>query len=193
MILRTFLLLILGAAFLGGQRGSAANDPTPRKDPAALSAELRLMALNMQSGAIKGANPATAHGAWGSVTDISLQHGGATVMYFIDGSSSVYRSAGGGIIGGQGHENVHRMGSSVLACLEQSFSSLHAGSPVPMPAAGHVRFYVHARDGLLQSDEISVDELVAGHHPLSACYIGVQKLLTTLRELTPAGAAKPPA
>jgi hypothetical protein len=184
------LLLIVGTAFSADPPKPAAQDA--KKKAAAAAAELRLLMLNLGPEAVKTTGPPMLHGVWGSITDFSFKpdEPPATVMYLADGTASAYRSTGGGIVGGQGHESVRRAGSALLDCLEASFSNFHAGKPEPLPKSGYVRFYVHAREGLFLSDVISSDELLAGHHPLSACYIGANSVLTQLINLPPVGELK---
>lgn len=179
VIICIILLISIGTGLAGCRHKEVAQD---QKDVSPM-AGLRLMALNAQLEAIRKEIPPTEHGVWGSVTDISREHGSATVVFLADGTASLYFSTGGGILGGESHESVRRAGANLLQCLERSFASFRTGAPGSLPTAGNVRFYVKARDGLFVSDEVSVDELASGHHALSACFVDVNKVVLALREI----------
>src|SRR5262245_33411054 len=97
---------------------------------------LRLMALSLRPEELHLKVPSTGHGVWGSVTDISLKGGTATIVFLSDGTASLYLSSGGGILGGGSHESVSLAGARLLESLEVSFPSLHRGAASAPPAAG---------------------------------------------------------
>jgi hypothetical protein len=146
-------------------------------------AGMRLMALGLTPEKVSISVPSSGHGVWGAVTDISLDRGTATIVFFVDGTASLYISSGGGILGGQSHEAVRRAGTALLDSLEASYASLHRGEPGSPPAAGKVRFSVHARDGLFVSGDLDANELATGNQPLSSAFARVNDLLTALRQI----------
>lgn len=155
--------------------------PEPEGDPQSpeMSAGLRHMALTLTPDQIEVTAPAAGRGVWGSVTDFGTPQGTATLVTFLDGSTSLYYSTGGGIIGsGDSSEDVLKVSRALLAELDACTAQMEARSPQGLPAPDHVRFYAHTRDGLLSTAEIPEADLQSSEHPLFPCYAAAQHVLT---------------
>ena len=98
--------------------------------------------------------PDTPLGVWAAAMDLSFANGTATLVTTIDGAASLYYSSGGGVIGGEAHDQVRAAAARFVAAVEQCSPHLPCGKPEALPAAGHVRFYAHSRSGLLRSAEV---------------------------------------
>jgi hypothetical protein len=132
--------------------------------------------------------PSTGFGIWGSVTDLGFGKGGATVIALADGTASIYFSTGGGVIGGQGHAQLREAAVALVNSLEAHGAELRPQPSGELPRAGRVRFYAHARTGLLASDECEQRALASAHHPLAAVFRTLNRLLTQFRLLSADGA-----
>jgi hypothetical protein len=115
--------------------------------------------------------------------EMGYPNGTATLVCFADGTSSMYFSSGGGIIGGHSHEGVRRAAAVFLATVNQLLASMEPTRTFPLPAAGHVSFSAQTDAGLLRADAAE-GELKKGHHPLSPLFIKGHDVITELRLIT---------
>ena len=130
--------------------------------------------------------PDTPLGVWAAAMDLSFANGTATLVTTIDGAASLYYSSGGGVIGGEAHDQVRAAAARFVAAVEQCSPHLPCGKPEALPAAGHVRFYAHSRSGLLRSAEVSEEALSDNSHPLAPCFAAAHDVITQLRQSGPA-------
>jgi hypothetical protein len=107
---------------------------------------------------------------------------GATVTLFAlaDGTTSLYLSAGGGVIGGQGHESVREASTAFLATANKFRQHLHPASSVPVPEVGHTLFYLLTDAGSLTGGGPE-DDLGHGRHVLSPLFHAGHGVMTQLR------------
>src|SRR5437764_5181818 len=84
---------------------------------------LRQQALVRKSADI-GITPSAESPAWGVLMEARYESVTMTLMALADGSTSMYLSNGGGVIGGQGHEAVRRANAAFLNQANQSLSHL---------------------------------------------------------------------
>jgi hypothetical protein len=156
-----------------------AQAPESDKQGPEMMAGLRNMALTMTPDQLNITEPATGRGVWGSVTDFGTAQGTATLVTFLDGSTSLYYSTGGGIIGsGDTSEDVRKVSQDLLAELDPCTAQMEARPPQKLPAPDSIRFYAHTRNGLLSSAEIPEADLQSSEHPLFPCYAAAQHVLT---------------
>lgn len=149
---------------------------------AEMMARLRNMALTMTPEQINVTVPSTGRGVWGSVTDFGSPQGTVTLVTFLDGSTSLYFSTGGGIIGtGDISEEVRKASRELLEKLDLCTAQMVARPPQKIPTGEAVRFYVHTRDGLVSSAEIPEAEVQSSDHPLFPCYVAAQHVFTQAR------------
>ena len=120
---------------------------------------------------------------WGVLMEMGFPDGAATIVSLADGTTSLYTSEGGGVIGGGEHAPVAAATRRFLAEAEKTEAPLVAvsSSEVDLPPAGVVSFvvlgYAGTRTG--QADE---EELASMRHPLSRLYAAGQDVITALRE-----------
>jgi len=167
-----------------GKKVPDAGKKAPEGDPQGreLMAGLRNMALTMTPDQINVTVPSAGRGIWGSVTDFGSPEGTATLVTFLGGSTSLYFSSGGGIIGtGDSSEDVRKASRTLLAELENCTAQMEARSLQKLPTGDSVRFYVHTRDGLLSTAEIPASDLQSSEHPLFPCYAAAMKVFTQVR------------
>jgi len=174
-----FPLIVMG--LFAWHPPSERTDGTDSAKNRELTAGLRLLALNRKPGEARISVPKTGGGVWGTVADISFANGTTvTVAAFMDGSASIYTSAGGAVIGGAAIESVRAAAKAAVATMEDCSASMKARGIQGLPRPGHATLYALSRSGLLSSEELVSDELLAGGHAFSRCYLAVKEVITKL-------------
>jgi hypothetical protein len=117
---------------------------------------------------------------WGALMDMGYPRGTATLVALADGTTSLYTSTGGGIIGGGFHRAVAAATGSFLADLERHLPLLKPDADPALPAAGQViiRALTYGRRLAAQAPE---DDLGHGRHPLSPVFHAAHRVITELR------------
>ena len=103
-------------------------------------------------------------------------NGIASLVAFADGTTSLYFSTGGGVIGAGGQANVSSASSSFLAEAETMLELFTPATQTPLPGRGCVRFYVHTIDGLMTAEANELD-LGHGRHQLSTLFHAGQAVI----------------
>ena len=122
-----------------------------------------------------------ADGPSAALMEIGLEGGTATLVAIADGSTSLYLSNGGGVIGAGEHASVREAASVFLRSASDHSDKLEATTDQPLPAARKVRFFVN-NGGSLRTAEAEEEKLTKGAHALSDLYAAGQKVLTAIRE-----------
>jgi hypothetical protein len=106
----------------------------------------------------------------------------ATVTLFAlsDGTTSLYFSNGGGVIGGQGHEAVRSANGALLNQANHSLQDLTLGETFPIPETARTVFYVLTDSGTLTGGALEND-LGNGRHPLSSLFHAGHDVISQLR------------
>lgn len=98
-----------------------------------------------------------ADGPSAALMEIGLEGRTATLVAIADGSTSLYLSNGGGVIGAGEHASVREAASAFLRSASDHSDKLEATTDQPLPAAGSVRFYVN-NGGSLRTAEAEEEE-----------------------------------
>jgi hypothetical protein len=98
-------------------------------------------------------------------------NGVATLLAFYDGTTSLYFSNGGGILGAGGHEPVKR-------------ARFRPASSFELPGGQKVVLYIVTDTETLSSGPIPTSELEKGTHPLTALGGSAQAVITAVRQLS---------
>jgi hypothetical protein len=145
-----------------------------RDDPAAIFDELRnqvLLATLPQ--------PDT----WAALMEIGTGGGVASVVVVSDGTTSLYTSSGGGLIGAGDHESVAATGRAFLATIDRLRAAIPTTPGFPLPLDDEVRFSVRLPDGTRGSAVAPEVELAAGGHALSAAFPAGHDVISAMREI----------
>jgi hypothetical protein len=120
---------------------------------------------------------------WGVLMEMGFPDGAATIVSLADGTTSLYTSEGGGVIGGGEHAPVAAASSRLLAEAEATETGLSPAESVDvhLPPAGIVSFVVLGYSGT-QIGAADEQELASMQHPLSRLYAAGQDVITALRE-----------
>lgn len=121
---------------------------------------------------------------WGGMLELGFPAGTATVVALADGTTSLYTSSGGGVIGGQAHDNVRFANGEFLAALEESLEHLAPDPDAPLPAPGEVALRALTWDGRVAATARAEEELGEGSHPLSDAFFRAHDVITQLRVIS---------
>jgi hypothetical protein len=108
----------------------------------------------------------------------------ATLVVFGDGTTSLYFSNGGGVIGAGEHDVVRAAGETLLSSAEAHLDDFAVAVGTPLPEVGRVRFYVRTFNATL-SAEANEEDLGEGRHQLSPVFHAGHSVISAVRESTP--------
>lgn len=128
-----------------------------------------------------GLAPRAATEAWGVLMETAYPDAVVTLVALADGTTSLYFSNGGGIIGAGAHESVVAANRSFLELATALAPTLVRVDDTPMPEAGYVVFYVRTVDGTMSGAGVEED-LGKGRHPLSPLFHAGHRVITAIRE-----------
>ncbi len=117
---------------------------------------------------------------WGALMEMGFPNGVATLAALADGTTSLYLSTGGGIIGGGFHQAVAAATRSFLACVEEHLADLHPDTDAALPATGFVIVRALTYPHRLAA-EAAEDDLGHGRHQLSPVFHAGHRVITQLR------------
>lgn len=150
-------------------------------DPAQMMRQLREQALRVTASDLELLPTATRPHVWGAIMELGYATGIATLMTLTEGTTSLYFSNGGGVIGAGEHPAVREAAESFLDVVEDHLADFPAVEVTPTPRIGRVRFYVRTFDGTL-GVEATEEDLGRNHHPLSPVYHAGHAVITAIRE-----------
>jgi hypothetical protein len=116
-------------------------------------------------------------------------NGAATLLAFYDGTTSLYFSSGGGILGAGAHEPVTRAATRFRQHAVAERARFRATSSFELPQERTVVLYIVTDTETLSSGPIPTAELEKGTHPLTALGAREQAVITAVRQLSDARGA----
>lgn len=102
-----------------------------------------------------------------------------TLALVSDGTSSVYMSDGGGVIGGHGYENVRKANADFLSLANRDWHHFQPTEAFPIPEVGYTVFYARTEAGLLVCGGTQ-ESLINGQHVLSELFQAGHEAITQL-------------
>jgi hypothetical protein len=114
------------------------------------------------------------------VMDTRYPEAVATLVGVADGSTSLYFSNGGGIIGGGQHPQVAEATQRLLGVAASLAGAMSAGRSSELPDDGVTQLTVVTPNGRV-SARAAEDELGAGQHELSQLFYAAHDVITQLR------------
>jgi hypothetical protein len=118
--------------------------------------------------------------AFGIVMDMANPEGAATLIGLADGTTSLYHSGGGGVIGGGEHPHIAATTQRWVAAGAEIADALEAADDFPLPAPGLVQIILLTPAGT-RAATASADELGSGGHRLSPLFFAGHDVITELR------------
>jgi hypothetical protein len=162
--------------------------PKQSDDPAAVPQRLRAQALTCTAQDI-GVGPSDAGPRiFGILMETAYPEAVATLVVFTDGTTSMYFSTGGGVIGAGAHDSVRETHARLFAQAEALIDEFAPARDTPLPGPGRVRFYLRTFQGTL-SAEAAEDDLGYGRHALSELFYAGHAVITAVREASEADPA----
>ena len=152
-----------------------------KPDPVETSRLLRAKALEIPPAELKLAPLPERPNVWGVLMETGYDSGVATLATFGEGTTSLYFSTGGGVIGAGAHAPVKAASAAMLSAAEKHLAQFSAVTETPLPDAGRVRFYVRTFDGL-RGAEAAQEELGYNRHPLSPVFHAGHVVITAVRK-----------
>ena len=146
-------------------------DSEERADPVAMSKRLREKALNVTAQDLNLEPIEARPHVWGVLMELGYPEAVATLVAFADGSTSLYISTGGGVIGAGEHKEVREEGDRFLAVAEQHIADFERD---------YVRFYLRTFQTTLTA-EAEEALLMKGEHKLSRMFRAGHAVLTQMR------------
>ncbi|TMC05409.1 MAG: hypothetical protein E6J35_03875 [Chloroflexi bacterium] len=120
---------------------------------------------------------------WGAMMEMRIGSADVSLVAVAEGSTSLYFSTGGGVIGGGEHESVRAANRKLLGVIEKLFPAFVAReAPVPV-LNGAVSFAVFTYDGLRAARDTE-ERLRQKKSPLWPAYYIGQEIITALRLAT---------
>lgn len=116
---------------------------------------------------------------WGTLVDMGMGNGVASLLSLADGTTSLYTSTGGGIVGGGFHEPVRAATARFLALIESALGLFAPRAGFELPAAGRLAFVVRTYEVDLGT-EVSVADFARGTHQLAPVFVAANDVLTAL-------------
>ena len=157
----------------------------PKPDPADAARDLRQQALTVEAGELGLVASAARPHVWGILMETGYPEAVATLVVLGDGTTSLYFSSGGGVIGAGEHYVVRAASDALLAAAEAHLAGFAPTDVTPLPDVGRVRFYVRTFDGMrgVEADE---DDLGEGRHQLSPVFHAAHEVIGAVRHVSPA-------
>ncbi len=119
---------------------------------------------------------------WGVVMEVGYPEGAYTLVSLADGTTSLYFSTGGGIIGAGRHPAVAQASRSLVAAAEGFSGRMGPVYSYQLPDTGMVKFFVLGYSGTYCA-EAGEQALGARRHDLWPLYYYGQEVIARLREL----------
>ncbi len=158
------------------------NMNTVPPEPAQSYLALRERILHLQPAEI-GLNPTSETGqVWGVLMETGYPEGTATLVCLADGTTSLYYSTGGGMMGSPSYSPLADASRAMVAQAELLLPQLTLTKELPLPEVGQVRFIALTFSGLFAGDA-SEPTLAAGKHILTPLFEFGHKVLSELRLL----------
>ena len=131
-----------------------------------------------------GLDRGSGYSVWALIMETGYEEAVASLVTFRDGTTSLYFSNGGGVIGAGQHQSVQQASRAWLDMAETQLAHFAPMATHPLPAVGRVRLYARTFDGLLHA-EAAEDDLGEGRLPLSPLFHAGHRVLTEIRHHTP--------
>jgi hypothetical protein len=166
----------------GGQEKSSDETDHPQYEQADIYRDLREQVLKLR---YEKSEPA--HASSGPVAilmETGYPEAVATLVAAMDGTTSLYFSNGGGIIGAGDHEQVRAATASFLQFARGFAAEMTPTDSYPLPRKRAVRFYVVNTNAVLTA-EANEDDLGNMRHPLSPLFHKGHEVIAAIQQHAP--------
>jgi hypothetical protein len=149
-------------------------------EPAQAYLQLRQRILNLRPEDVSLTASSEAPHVWSVIMETGYEVGSATLVALADGTTSLYYSTGGGMLGSGEYAPLAQASKALVAQAESHLSQMTPGTDFPLPEVGQVRFILltyHEKVFTTAREE----DLATGSHPLSPLFSQAKNTLTQLR------------
>jgi hypothetical protein len=151
--------------------------------PAEVYEGLRSMVLGQAGGQL---TPTPEHpDVSGVVADISRPDGCVTVVALTDNTTSLYTSAGGGVIGAGEHQQVAEVTQRLLAVVQAHIGLFGQRDDKALPPPGQARLHVLSPAGDRHRDVPEDAFWGRANHELMPVIAALQDVITAMRQASP--------
>jgi hypothetical protein len=181
-----FLFLVLAALVLAALAWRFR--PAPRNQSARAAADPDLRTMILRREILAPLEPSSDGRPRVVVMDWTMESGTATLVAFDDGTTSLYMSTGGGVIGAGEHDEVRDAAGRFRTEAERmlnEFAAVAANDPLSLPPSDAVNFYIITDSATLRAGPIATSRLIAGDHPLAELGNRAQVVIAAIQALTP--------
>lgn len=167
--------------------GSSEPSPSPPESSGGgVYSALRAQALSTQRSETGIPTPRADAPVWGVLMETGYPGVTATILALADGTTSLYLSTGGGVIGGQKHASVREANATLLETANRLRQHLQPAASFPVAEVGRTLFYALTDSAVLTGGGPEED-LRHRRHTLSALFHAGHGVLTQLRLVSEAG------
>jgi hypothetical protein len=121
---------------------------------------------------------------WAVLMETGYPEAVASLITVADGTTSLYFSNGGGIVGAGQHPSVRESAERFLTLVDAQVGQLAVADEHPLPNVGRVRFYARTFTGV-RTAEATERELGEGRHLLSPLFYAGHAVITAVRKINP--------
>jgi hypothetical protein len=157
------------------------NDVVP--EPAQIYLQLRNHILQLNPSDMGLTPSSSAPHVWGVLMETGYPVGSATLVSLADGTTSLYYSTGGGLLGSSEYTPVAEASKALVAEAEHQLQQMSLNDEYPLPKVGRVRFTLLTYAGVF-AGEAAEKTLASGEHKFSSLFFKAQATLEQLRLLT---------
>ena len=150
--------------------------------PSQMSDKLRSMVLNLNPNDIGLTKESFPYPVFALIMETGFPEGSFTLSSIADGSTSLYFSHGGGIIGGGEHEDVRKASAYLLSAAQHFSEEAVRVAAFPKPRAGEVIFYFITFDGVRSYTALE-DDLGNEKDRLSPLFFAAHDVIAELRNI----------
>lgn len=147
--------------------------------PAEVYRGLRSQVLNLDPATV-GITSSDHRSTWGCLMETGYQNGSATLVCLSDGTTSLYTSSGGGIIGGGAHEAVVEQTAKLLHAIDEHLPEMTSTVDQHLPTDGQTVIRALTMDGQRTFEAAEV-ELGEGRSVMSPVFYAAHAVITQLR------------
>jgi len=132
-------------SFFGAGHAAAQTPPGP---PESITSDLRSMVLNLSPDEIGITRENFPHQVWGVVMETGMDAGFYTLVVLADGTTSLYFSNGGGIIGAGEEPEVQEASRQFIGWGNRLLGPAGSAPSTQPPAKGSTKFFFLTFDGI---------------------------------------------
>ena len=155
---------------------------TEGNESKAMTSDLRSLAFTVKPADIGISKEKLGDVVWGVVMETGYPDGSFSLIVMADGSTSLYYSNGGGIIGGGGHDSVRKVSKDYLLNAQSYYSHGSIVNKYPRPNGGEVKFYFLTFDGIRAYTALE-NNLGGSNDKLSDLFFSAHNVITELRKV----------